>query len=87
MTAIHKVRSRTNRLLRQHDRALEIAQHTRLYEAIRDRDVVGAEQAFLDHAAHIAREREAAAIAAKRTAKDIVVAELREVSDETVEES
>jgi GntR family transcriptional regulator, transcriptional repressor for pyruvate dehydrogenase complex len=82
MTAIHKVRSRTNRLLRQHDRPVVIEQHTRIFEAIRDRDPDGAERAFLDHAHHIAREREAAAGAGERSASEIVIGELSEVDEE-----
>lgn len=84
MTAIHKVRARTNRLSRHRDRGRVIDQHTRLYEAIRDGDVAGAERAFLDHAQHIARERDAAALAANGNSKETSVAERSDVADGAV---
>jgi len=82
MNAIHSVRPRTNRLLRRHDRSAVFAQHSRLYEAIRDGDPDAAEQAFLAHAEYIRREREAAIAAQKRSAREIAVGELPAVSDE-----
>ena len=82
MGAIHLVRPRTNRLLRRHDRAAVRTQHTRLYEAIRDRDPAAAEAAFHDHASYIARERDAAVQEQRRAASEIAVAELAEIGDE-----
>lgn len=84
MAAIHLVRPRTNRLLRRHDRTAVRAQHTRLFEAIRAGDPDAAEAAFLDHAAYIAAEREAAVQEQRRAASEIAVAELPEVEDEDV---
>ena len=82
MAAIHMVRPRTNRLLRRHDRSAVRRQHTILYEAIRDGDPDAAEAAFHEHAAYIAREREAAVQEQRRAASEIVVGELAEVDDD-----
>jgi GntR family transcriptional repressor for pyruvate dehydrogenase complex len=82
MGAIHLVRPRTNRLLRRHDREAVLAQHRRLFEAIRDRDPDAAERAFHDHATYIAREREAAIQDQRRAASEIAIGELAELSDD-----
>lgn len=82
MGAIHLVRPRTNRLLRRHDRGAVLAQHRRLFEAIRDRDADAAERAFHDHATYIAREREAAIQDQRRAASEIAIGELAELSDD-----
>lgn len=82
MAAIHLVRPRTNRLLRRHDRTAVRQQHKTLYETIRDGDPDAAEAAFHEHAAYIAREREAAVQEQRRAASEIAVGELAEVDDE-----
>lgn len=82
MAAIHLVRPRTNRLLRRHDRTAVRQQHTALFAAIRDGDPDGAEAAFREHAAYIAREREAAVQEQRRAASEIAVGELAEVDDD-----
>lgn len=81
MSAIHLVRPRTNRLLRRHDRTAVRAQHTMLYEAIRDGDADAAEAAFHEHVAYIARERAAAVAEDHRAASEIAVGELTELKD------
>jgi GntR family transcriptional regulator, transcriptional repressor for pyruvate dehydrogenase complex len=82
MGAIHLLRPRTNRLLRRHDRTAVRAQHMRLFEAIRDRDPDAAVAAFEEHAAFIARERDAAVQEQRRAASEIAVAELTEIEDD-----
>lgn len=82
MGAIHLVRPRTNRLLRSHNRAAVHAQHTRMYETIRDRDPEAAVAAFEEHAAYIAQERAAAILEQQRAASEIAVAELSELEDD-----
>jgi DNA-binding FadR family transcriptional regulator len=82
MAAIHLVRPRTNRLLRRHDRTAVRQQHTALFAAIRDGDPDRAEAAFREHAAYIAREREAAVQEQRRAASEIAVGELAEVDDD-----
>lgn len=82
MGAIHLVRPRTNRLLRSHNRIAVHEQHTRMFETIRDRDPEAAVAAFEEHAAYIAREREAAVQAHQRAASEIAVGELPELEDD-----
>jgi DNA-binding FadR family transcriptional regulator len=82
MTAIHLARPRTNTLLLS---ALEpaaiIAQHDAILAGVRARDPDAAEQAFLDHLAHLITIRTQAL--ERRDADDIPVASLSEAHPAT----
>lgn len=76
MTAIHIVRPRTNKLLRRHDRARVLDQHTALYEAIAAGDPAKATAALEKHVSYLDEERAAAVAARRRSAREIALAEL-----------
>lgn len=76
MQAIHKVRPRTNALLKTHDREKVLDQHRALAEGIESGDPDKAESALENHLAHLARERAKAARSEKRDVHDIPVSSL-----------
>lgn len=77
MSAIHRVRPKTNRVLRKHDRSRVMAQHTALYQAIASGKVAAAEAALQAHLRYLGNERNAA-LEARHRSDDLAV---REISD------